>query len=101
MTKHELDFYKAGYTDARDIFMGRLRSILNLKKGQKEKIAELLKEMEKQEEEYHWEAIQEEFPGITKKEYEEMCERSFEEIRTKFFHKSGYPKLRLVRPAKG
>lgn len=98
MTKAEIAAYRDGYNEHRNIVKRELQNLLSLKAGHKNVLAAYLCKLEEEMEADHWRCIQEEFPGITRKEYEASFDETEKLIRAKYYSKNGYLKPRLVKP---
>jgi hypothetical protein len=99
MNQNEIDIFKFGYSECRDVLMRELRTILTMP-NPKVALKKLIEELESDAERAHWELIQKEQPGITHEEYEAELEEFGREIRERYYSKAGYLKPRLVRHVK-
>lgn len=97
MTKDEISAFRAGYWEARNIAMSRIREVIALKKNHRMALQKLLKEIEDEAWDDHWRTIQEESPGITLEEYESDLQRTSEMIREHYYQKDRAIKLYLVK----
>lgn len=96
MTDKSIEDFNFGYRECRRVMIFDLRKVLKLEDGQIEAIRELLERLEDDEEADHWKSIQEEFPGITREQYEAELEESAAYIRERYYTKDGLLRLRIV-----
>jgi len=99
MDEREIAAYRSGYDECRQIMIGDLRKISKLKCRQRDALNELLAGLVRDAEEDHWRCVQEEFPGITREEYEQSMNETVQAIHEKYYNKDGRLKLRLIRPS--
>ena len=99
MTENEIFKFRSGYHECRAVILFVLKKIIgqNADVDIRADLAKLIAELASDIEREHWEAIQKEFPGISRQEYEEECKASAELIRKTYYSKQGYLKPRLVR----
>ena len=97
MTKDELAQFRHGYWEARLAVRLRLQEIIDETSGHKEILRELIQELADEEAKEAWESVQEEFPGISRAEYEESLNETAQFIKETYFSPKGVPKPRLVR----
>lgn len=96
MTKNDIANFRMGYDECRQVIQNDLRKALNAD-DLRIAIVEILRTLEADAETDRWRNIQEEFPGITKEEYEAELAESAKYIKEKYYSKAGYRKPRLVK----
>lgn len=96
MTKEEMNSFRDGYDEARHIAIGWMKKIASLESGHLEELKILIADLEEEERQDHWRAIQEEFPGITEEQYQAELDRSMEQIRRRYYRK-GLIELELIK----
>ena len=97
--QNEIDYYKFGYNECRNIVIGTLREILS-NPDPIVVLKQFIEELEDDKEREHWAQIQREQPGITREEYEAQLEEFSKELREIYYSKAGFLKPRLVKNLK-
>ena len=97
MNREQIDFYRSGYWECRQIIIQRLKSVLARKIGLRSALTATLKQLECEADEDHWRTIQDECPGITREQYAAGLVADAKAIRDEFYTKAGFLKPRLVR----
>jgi len=81
--------FRSGYTEYRWLALSYLRELAALPSGHKEAINDLIVRMKIEEDEEVWQSVQEEFPGMTREQYEAELEQSFNMIKAKHYDVNG------------
>lgn len=97
MNEDQISHFRFGYDECARVILFELREILKLKSGHCAAIKKLLTNWEKNMADQHWKDVQNEFPGITREEYDADLENTAQTIRKEYYSKHGYLKPRLVR----
>jgi|GEM_PF-3966692 len=89
--------FRNGYFEARSVFQGRIEKTLKQRTGHKNALSQLYLEVEAEIAADIWRDVQEEFPGMTREEYEADLEESARLIKAKYYNSDRRLKaLRLV-----
>jgi hypothetical protein len=97
MTEGEMNSFWDGYNEARHLAIDWMKKITSLKKGHLRELKLLVRELEEEERQDHWRAIQKEFPGITEEQYLAELDSSMEQIRERYYRKKSPVELVLIR----
>jgi hypothetical protein len=99
MTESEIAEFRFGYHECRAVILADLKEIVVKKTAAdlRAALAKLIFDLDADIEREHWDAIQKEFPGMTRDEYEAECEANAEQICKTYYSEHGYLKPRLVR----
>jgi hypothetical protein len=80
MKLSELDSFLSGYSEGRQVAIALMRKVASIETGHVVALKALIESLENEEAEYHWEAVKNEFPGVSKEQFLLRLEKGEEAI---------------------